>query len=149
MTRRSYQQGRIYIGRLPQGADVVAAITRIANEEGIKVGTVAVYGMLSRLALSVAGQPGGMAQVVEREECMEIASLGGTLSQFKGRSMARLNGAFAGGDGSLVGGSLALGSIVYACEVVITELVGGVLTRDFDAATGLPLWKENSLLLGE
>jgi predicted DNA-binding protein with PD1-like motif len=125
----------------------VQSITRIANEEGIKAGTVALYGVLSRLTLSNLDPATGMPRMIEREEVLEIASGGGTISQFKGRSMARLNGVFATVDGHAVAGVLAIGTVAYACEVVITELTGGTLSRDFDPESGLPLWKESSLLL--
>ena len=61
--------------------------------------------------------------------------------------MAKINAVLAATDGSVLGGVLALGTVVYACEVIITELSGGTLTRDFDSETGLPLWKDTSLLL--
>jgi predicted DNA-binding protein with PD1-like motif len=129
------------------GIDLLAAITRIANEESIKTGLVTVYGMVSRLALGRFDQETRTSQIVELEEGLEIASLSGTISQFKGRSMARLGGIFVRADGSVLGGTLGLGTVVFACEAVITELAGGTLTRDFDMETGLPLWKENSLLI--
>lgn len=143
---KPYQQGRIFIGRIPFGADLLAAVTRIANEQEIKVGTVTVHGMLSRLTLTVFDQATRTSSTLERERGAEITALNGTISQFKGRSMARLSGTFSFSDGSVMGGNLAIGSLVYACEAVITELAGGVLSRDFDPETGLPLWKENSLL---
>ena len=43
--------------------------------------------------------------------------------------------------------TVTLGTIVHACEVVITELEGGTLSRDFDPGTGLPLWRDTSLLI--
>jgi uncharacterized protein len=147
MNRKTYTPGRVYIGRLPAGADLLAGITRIANEEEIKAGTVTIHGTLQRATLTVFDQEAKMQQTVEREEGLEIAAMSGTISQFKGRSMARLNAVLAATDGSVLGGVLALGTKVYACEVVITELSGGTLTRDFDPETGLPLWKESSLLL--
>ena len=147
MTRKPYSHQRIFIGRIPKGADLLASITRIANEEEIKSGTVTVYGAVSYLVLTVFNQEAKLQGTLERAEGMEIASLSGTISQFKGRSMAKLSGAFAARDGSVIGGSIALGTVVYACEVVITELIGGTLSRDFDFETGLPLWKENALLI--
>lgn len=147
MTRKPYEQGRTFIGRLPNGADIVAAVTKIANEEGIKGGTVEVHGTVSRAVVTIFNATTRMAETVEREGGMEIAAMSGTISQFKGRSMGRLNGIFAAPDGSLVGGSVGVGTIAYAAEVVITELLGGTLTRDFDMETGLPLWKESSLLI--
>lgn len=149
MTRKPYTQGRIFIGRLPQGADLLAAITHIANDEAIKVGTVVVHGAVARASLSLFDPEANIMMAVEREERMEIAGMSGTISQFKGRSMARLNGVLAGRGGATIGGMVTIGTTVLACEVVITELEGGTLSRDFDAATGLPLWKDGSLLTGE
>jgi predicted DNA-binding protein with PD1-like motif len=135
------------MGRIPKGTDLLASISRIANEEEIRTGTVSVFGTVSHLVLSFFNQESRFQDTVERSEGMEIASLGGTISQFKGRSMVKLSGTFAARDGSVIGGSLTLGTIVYACEVVLRELDGGTLTRDFDIETGLPLWKENALLI--
>ncbi len=147
MTRKAYQAGRIYVGRLPAGADLVAALTKIANEESIKVGTVTVHGFL-RCASIVRMDPATQTPVpVPVTGPLEIAALGGTISQFKGRSMPRLNGMLIGPDGVPVGGAVGLGTIVHACEVVLHELLGGVLSRDFDTETGLPLWKDQSLLI--
>ena len=147
MSRKPYTQGRIFIGRLPKGADLVAAVTRVANEESIKLGTVVVHGTVERASLAVLDQESGTTRTIERDGGLEIAGMSGTISQFKGRSMARLNGAFASGDGSMIGGLVTIGTIVHACEVVITELEGGTLSRDFDPGTGLPLWRDTSLLI--
>lgn len=147
MTRKPYEAGRIFVGRLPKGADLMAAITKIANEEGVKLGAVSAHGLLERLSISRHNLETRMNEVAEYDGPAEIAALSGTISQFKGRSMARLNGVVVAGDGSLLGGVIALGTVVHACEVVITELLGGTLTRDFDMETGLALWKPTALLV--
>jgi len=147
MTRKPYERGRTFMGRLPSGADIIASITKIANEEGVKVGTVEVHGIVSRAVVTIFNAGTKMAETIEREGGMEIAAMSGTISQFKGRSMGRLNGLLAAPDGSMVGGTIGVGTIAHATEVVITELLGGTLARDFDMETGLPLWKESSLLI--
>ncbi len=142
MTRKPYTQGRTFIGRLAGGDDLVATVTRIANEEGIKVGTIAAHGMLEGCVVSRINTETGMQEIVVYEGRMEIGSGSGTISQFKGRSMGRINAVLVARDGSIIAGTLSIGCQVYACEVVITEYTGGgVLSRDFDAETGLPLWK--------
>ena len=134
------------MGRLPKGADLLATITRIANDEGIRAASVTAHGAVARATLALFDQATKTPRTIEREEGMEIASMSGTISQFKGRSMARLNCVLAGSDGTVVGGVVAIGTLVYACEVEIVELLGGTLSRDFDMETGLPLWKDGSLL---
>ncbi len=142
MPAKPYSSARTFIGRLERGADLVATITRIANEEGVKVGTVAVHGFIDGCTLSRVDPATGLPETIRLEGRFEIGHMSGTISQFKGRSMARLNGVLAGEGGAILAGTLAPGSLVHACEVVITEYTGGgVLSRDFDPETGLPLWK--------
>lgn len=142
MPAKPYTPGRTFIGRLERGADLVATITRIANAEGVKVGTVSVHGLIDGCALSRIDPASGLQETIRMEGRFEIGHTSGTISQFKGRSMVRLNGVLAAEEGTLVAGTLAPGCLVHACEVVITEYTGGgVLSRDFDPETGLPLWK--------
>lgn len=147
MKRTTYSTGRIFIGRLPADVDLLEAITRIANEEEIKVGTVEVFGTVKKLSLTLFNQETRFSEDILRNQGHNISSLSGTISQFKRRSLARLSGVFTDSTGNLVAGTLGLGTITHACEAVITELTGGVLSRDFDMETGLPLWKNNSILL--
>ena len=149
MNRKPYTHGRVFVGRIPRGSDVLESLAHIANEESISVGTVSVHGVVERLALSVLDTRTRMPQAQAHDDPMEIASLSGTISQFKLRALPRLAGVFTGPDGVMRAGTLARGTIAYACEVVITELVGATLSRDFDADTGLPLWKASSLLIEE
>jgi uncharacterized protein len=44
-------------------------------------------------------------------------------------------------DGRAFGGHAAPGCVVFACEIVVTELHGPSLERAYDAVTGLPLWR--------
>ena len=147
MTRKPYTAGRQFIGRLPIGTDIIAAITRIVNDETITVGSVSVHGTVSEAVVTIYDQHQRTPVRHERVEGMEIAAMSGTISTFKGRSMVRLNGLLAALDGSLLGGTIALGTIAFDCEVVISESIGGTITRDFDEETGLAVWKENAVLL--
>lgn len=147
MKRTEYTTGRIFIGRLPAGIDLLEGLTRIVNQEEIRVGKIEVYGTVRRLSLRVFNQETRFAETIERESGHEIAVLSGTISQFKRRSLPRLSGVFTDPAGAVVAGTLALGTIAHACEAVIMELNGGLLSRDFDMESGLPLWKSNALLL--
>lgn len=149
MKRTEYTIGRTFIGRLPTGIDLLEGVTRIANQEEINVGKVEVYGTVRRLSLTVFNQETRFSEAIERESGQEIGALSGTISQFKRRSLPRLSGVFTDSQGNITAGTLALGTITHACEVVITELNGGLLSRDFDLESGLPLWKNNALLLHE
>lgn len=143
--RTIYGTGRIFVGRLEKGEDLLGRLTAIANEEEIRLGTVQVDGYLSSLVLS-RHAPEGSFPVEDRSSgIVDIVSCSGTISLFKRRSLPRLAGLFADSDGSLRGGTIRPGTTVHACEVVLTELTGGALSRDFDEETGLPLWKNGVL----
>ena len=149
MNRIPYTLGRVYVGRLPRGADLLEALARIANEESIIVGTVVVHGVVERLSLTVFDPATRMPHAITHDAPLEIASMSGTVSQFKARALPRIAGVCVGVDGATRAGTVARGTTVHACEVVITELVGATLSRDFDAETGLALWKPTSLLVGQ
>ncbi len=147
MNRKPYSPGRVYVGRIPRGADLLGAIARVANDEKITVGTVTVYGHVARASLALFDPTTREQRTTELERGAEIITMSGTISRFKGRSMPRLSALLSTPDGVLTGGTLLPGTEAHACEVVITELTGGTLTRDFDPETGLPLWREGSLLV--
>jgi uncharacterized protein len=147
MSRKHYTPGRVFVGRIPRGADLIESIARIANEESIGVARVEVSGVVERLALTVLDPSTPMPTAIVHETPIEIASLSGTITQFKARALPRLAGMFVASDGTIRAGTLARGTRVYACEIVITELIGATLSRDFDRETGLALWKKSSLLI--
>ncbi len=141
MTRKAFRSGRIFVGRLPKGVDLVESITLIANDEGLSAASVRVFGEVSAVSLTRFDQETRIPRGQQREGSFTIAAMHGTISQFKRRSLARLSGVFVDADGSIVAGTVALGTTCYACEVVIEEIDGAGLSRDFDMETGLPLWK--------
>ena len=146
MKRTSYNTNRIFIGRLPSGVDLLESLTRIANEEEIKVGRVEVFGSVSTLSLTRLNQETKFSESITVESGHDIGTLSGTISLFKRRSLPRLSGVFSDSSGNVIAGTLALGTITLACEVLITEMTGGSLSRDFDVETGLPLWKNAFIL---
>jgi len=142
MTRKPYTPGRTFIGKLSMGSDLVASLSRIAQEEEITVGTIALSGVVEAPVLTRREEGSDMDALIRYDGRWEIGAGSGTISQFKGRSMARVGGVLSNGNGDVICGTLAVGSIVHACEVVITEFVGGgALLRDFDPDTGRPSWK--------
>ena len=65
----------------------------------------------------------------------------GNVSRRDGATAVHLHATLADHDGVCVGGHVAAGCVVFACELFIQELVGEPLQRGFDEATGLPLWE--------
>jgi uncharacterized protein len=44
-------------------------------------------------------------------------------------------------DGACVGGHVVPGCRIFACELILQELVGEPLERGYEEVTGLPLWR--------
>ena len=71
----------------------------------------------------------------------EIVALAGNLSRRDGDHAAHVHLTLAASDGRAFGGHAAPGCVVFACELVVTELLGQPLERVHDEVTGLPLWR--------
>jgi predicted DNA-binding protein with PD1-like motif len=75
------------------------------------------------------------------EQPLEITALAGNLSRRDGDHAAHVHLTLAASDGRAFGGHAAPGCVVFACELVVTELLGQPLERVHDEVTGLPLWR--------
>ncbi len=139
--RTIYGEGRIFVGRIGRGEDLLGRVTAILNEEEIRLGQIAVHGHLTRLVLSRHNPADPFAAEMDLQAPCDITVCSGTVSLFKRRALPQLAGLFVEPEGTLHAGTIRPGTIVHACEIVITELTGGSLSRDFDEETGLPLWK--------
>jgi len=132
---------RILTGRLEKGADLLEALTGICREAGITLGRVEAIGAIERGRIGYYDQDAREYVFTDVPGAHEIVSLAGNVSIKDGESFVHVHVALAGVDGRVVGGHLAPGSVVFACEYVIQELDGPPLARARDEATGLPLWK--------
>jgi len=120
---------RAFAVRLHPGADLRVELEKAVAARGIQAGFVATCaGSLRVAAIRFADQP--EASVLQGP--FEIVSLTGTFSP----DGPHLHISVAGGEGRVVGGHLATGSIVYTtAEVVIGEVVGGRFGREVDPVT--------------
>ena len=71
---------------------------------------------------------------------MEIVSCLGNVSRRDGGVAVHAHLCLSSADGTTHGGHLVGGCVVFACEVVLTELLGPPLERGYDEVTSLPLW---------
>lgn len=121
---------RAFALRLHPGDDLCVALEKAVAARGIQAGFVAsCAGSLRVAAIRFADQP----EATVLQGPFEIVSLSGTFSP----DGPHLHISVADGEGRVVGGHLANGSIVYTtAEVVIGEVVGGRFGREVDGVTG-------------
>ena len=116
--------------RLRRGADLLESIRQLCRERDIAAGVV-----LSAVGCISVGRVRDASGVTIREidgHC-EIVSLNGTVS----RARCHLHIALSKEDLTTLGGHLCPGCIINTtCELVIAELPGTVIEKEFDEETG-------------
>lgn len=116
--------------RLRRGADLMGSIKALCAEKHIGAGVV-----LSAVGCISRGRVRDASGVTIREiaDHCEIVSLNGTVSEAR----CHLHIALSKEDLSTIGGHLCEGCIVNTtCELVIAEIPGTVIGKEFDEETG-------------
>ena len=116
--------------RLHRGADLMQSIQALCAEKNIAAGVVlSAVGCISRGRVRDASG----VRIREIGDHCEIVSLNGTVS----RERCHLHIALSREDLSTVGGHLCQGCIINTtCELVIAEIPGTAIGREFDGETG-------------
>lgn len=141
MGESEFTTGRIIVARLAHGADLLDEIVTLAARHRVEAGTLQGLGALQRARLAFYDQAGKQYSESALDRPLEITSLTGNLSQRDGAPASHVHLVLAGDDGLAFGGHAAPGCLIFACELVVTELLGPALERVYDEVTGLPLWR--------
>ena len=116
--------------RLHRGADLLGSVKALCAEKHIAAGVI-----LSAVGCISSGRLRDASGVTIREihEHCEIVSLNGTVSEAR----CHLHIALSKEDLSTIGGHLCEGCIINTtCELVIAELPGTSIEKEFDSETG-------------
>lgn len=132
--------GRIFIGRLATGSDLVDEVERFCAEHSIVAGWVSVVGAVRHAAYACYEQ--GEKRYIElaSDTHGEISGFVGNISLRDDKPFLHAHATFADDSGATVGGHLLRGTEVFVGEVQITELTDVSLVRTFDEQTGLALF---------
>ncbi|MBF0614053.1 MAG: DNA-binding protein [Magnetococcales bacterium] len=132
--------GRCWIGRLAHGSDLLESLNALCRTHAIRLGRIEGLGAVQRACLGFYDQQSQQYTFLERNEELEITQLTGNVSLKDGMPFVHLHITLADRSGQAWGGHVAPGTILFAAEVIIQELVGAELQRGWDETTGLPLW---------
>jgi len=147
MSRKQYSLRRTYIGRLPEGADLLESITRICKEENIRIGKITAIGAVKKAVIAFYDQVEKKYHNLELDQEMEIVSCIGNVSVLNGHPFVHCHIALADNQGKCFGGHLMMGTEIFACELIIEEFEGEPLERVYDEKSGLSLWHPASILM--
>ena len=136
-----FDQGRVFIGRLPSGADLLESLTAVCREEKVRFGVVTALGAVSSARLGYYKQDEQeYIDCLNLEKGLEIASCTGNVSLKDGEIFVHAHVTLSDEEGRCYGGHLMPGTRIFAAEYSIRELEGKPYSREFDSGTGLALW---------
>lgn len=129
------------LGKLGHGLDLLEELTAICAGQNLQLGRVEALGALQRATVGFYDQTQRVYESLTFDEGLEILSLIGNVSMKDGAPMVHAHVTLARHDGSVIGGHLMPGCIIFACEFILQAFQGPPYNRGHDAATGLPLWE--------
>jgi predicted DNA-binding protein with PD1-like motif len=142
ISHSSFETGRCILGRLTYGRDFLKTIEGFCVQESIQTGVFSVIGAVMSVTLGSYDQSQQVYVTFKKEEPLEIVHCTGNVSLKDGKVAVHAHAVLADINGQTIGGHVFTGTVVYAGEIYIHELLGEPLEREYDDTTGLLLWKE-------
>ncbi len=136
--------GRRWVGRLPFQGDLLESLEAFAAAKQVDAGWINVIGAVEKAVIGFYDQEKKQYDHLEFDQELEIVSCMGNLSLRQGRPVAHLHITLGDSRGRIYGGHLVRGTVVFAGEFYLQELLGLQLQRGLDQETGLPLWEKHS-----
>ena len=136
-----FQQGRIFVGRLPHGRDLINSIEEFCKKALIQMATFSVIGAVSSATIGAYDQKQQVYVTFKEEAPLEIVSCIGNVSLKDGKPFIHAHILLADEQGKTIGGHLFSETIIYAGEINLQELTGKPMERTYDNDTGLMLWE--------
>jgi hypothetical protein len=123
------------------GSDLVSAIEAVCFEKGIRMGTFSVIGAVTSAAFGYYEQQQKRYTKLVKEGAFEIISCTGNVSLKENAPLVHAHILFGDEYGNSFGGHLMSPTSIFAAELFLQELDGEHKVREYDATTGLFLWK--------
>ena len=138
---KQVKPSRRLMGRLPKGADLLEELNALCARENVTLGEVKAIGAVERATLGFYNQTTREYEFHQFDEPLELVALVGNVSLKDGEPFVHAHVTLGDDQGKLVGGHLAPGAPIFACEVMITAYeADDSFARAFDEPTGLVLW---------
>ena len=131
---------RLIMGKLSHGSDLLEELTDVCVKENVVLGTIKAIGAVQKGRIGYYNQDEHKYLFTEINKHLEIASLMGNVSVRDDKPMVHAHVTFSDDGYACYAGHLAAGTIIFACEFIITICNGPKFVRDYDEETGLPLW---------
>lgn len=134
--------GRRLAFRLTYGCDLLESLQGIVEEADVRFGSINFLGAVQKARVGYYLQDEKRFITLDLDEPMEILSGLGNVSLKDGRPFVHAHVTFLDRTGTIRGGHLLPGTIIFAGEVFIEELeLPAPPERVDDPVTGLSLWE--------
>ena len=132
--------GRCFVFLPEYDSDLLGSVVEAAKEHGIDAAFFMALGALRSASIRYYEQDRKEYRSISLNEPLEIISCVGNIGRLKGEIFAHAHAVLADKNGRAYGGHLADGCRVFACEIMLFELKGVSLNREYDETTGLNLF---------
>ena len=137
---KAFSHGKTFLGRLPQGGDLLSSIELFCEISDISTAVFSVRGALSTATFGIYDQKQQVYATEKLETGLEIINCTGNISLKNGKPSAHAHFILADSQGRTFAGHVLPETTIFAGEFHLQELLGDKLERVFDPATGLMLW---------
>jgi predicted DNA-binding protein with PD1-like motif len=132
--------GRIFVGRLEAGDDLVDEVEKFCGEKKVSAAWVTAIGAVNHAAFAYYRQEERKYLELASDEHHEIIGFVGNISMRDDAPFLHAHATFGSVSGAAVGGHLLHGCVVFVAEITIREMTGVELIRTPDEVSGLSLW---------
>ena len=140
LTCSEFTPGRRFVGRLPNGKDLITSIEDFCKASSIQMAAFSVIGAVSSATLGAYDQKQQVYATFTEEGPLEIVSCTGNVSLLDQDAVVHAHIILGNLEGKTIGGHVFSETIIYAAEIDLQELTGKSLERAYDDTTGLMLW---------
>ena len=128
-----------YVIRMDRGEEVMATLTALCEQEGIRLASVEAIGAVDRAVVGLYDVDKKVFHRKEFQEPMELTSLLGTVTEKDGKPYLHLHATLCDANMQTRGGHVNELHISATCEMIL-RLLPGVVGRRPDEVTGLNLF---------
>lgn len=134
-----YTLGRIFLGRLARGKDIIHAIKEFCKQNNITMATFSVSGAVSLFTIGTFDQKQQVYVTSRKENPMEITGCNGNIL-YNNEWHVQAQIILSDQSGNTTGGHLFTETLLYSGEFQLMELLGPVAGRKYDFDSGRMLW---------
>jgi len=133
--------GRVFVCRLAHDADLLTSIREFVEKESIRSGMFHLIGAVKNATVSFYDQQAKKYVDIPFDKPLEVLSCFGNVGKLEDKTVIHAHMTLSDSEGKTYGGHLSEGTTIFSAELILIELKGVNLEREYDPVTGLNLFK--------